>query len=87
MSIIPFENASISIFSDPSIKDYPVECEINQSTSFPILNKFCPCGQMLGYYQRLIESKIGNMLEKSEKSPEDRNDILSEARIKMTSFS
>lgn len=73
---MPFENVSVS-----NLKDFPVECEINQGSSFPVLDKYCGCGQQLGYYQRLIENKIGTYLEKFDVPIEERNDLLSEARI------
>jgi len=65
----------ISKISDKRIKDYPVECEINQATMFPCLDAKCRCGKMIGYFQRTIESKIGNLLEEGMD--------ISEARVKV----
>ena len=70
------QNCFVSKIYDSSIEDFPVECDINQCTSFPILDKRCPCGQLLGYYQRAIESKIGIGL---------KTESLSQSRIKMIS--
>lgn len=52
----------ISKLCNSELNDYEVECEINQGTMFPCLERRCNCGQLLGYFQRSIESEIGNLL-------------------------
>lgn len=67
----------VPIFSE-DIEDFPIEADVNQVTSFPALEKYCNCGELIGMYQRVIESMIGKRLR--EFPIEDRNEALSQIR-------
>lgn len=64
---------------DEKIEDFPVEGEINQAKTFPALEKYCTCGELIGMYQRVIESMIGKRLNGI--NIDDRNEALSQIRI------
>ena len=62
------------------MQDFPIECQINQGTMFPILPVRCACGRRIGCFQREIENKIGVNLNNLSHI-ESRNERLAQARV------